>query len=181
MPQKSFTILENKVTLYNRGGGSIWHARIKLKTGEWWRFSTKHAERNRLIVMLSYLAGLRACEIAALTMGDVIYKIDGKWEVKAEVLLTSRQTKGKKAQTVILSSALRKEITNYYSKYKLLLDRADCLIASQKGTGFSSQTIQNLFRGLYEAAGVVNASSHSGRRTFITNLSEKGVSVRVIQ
>ena len=44
MPQKSVTILENKVTLYNRGGGSIWHARIKLKTGEWWRFSTKQTD-----------------------------------------------------------------------------------------------------------------------------------------
>jgi len=44
MPQKSFTILENKVTLYNRGGGTVWHARIKLKTGEWWRFSTKQTD-----------------------------------------------------------------------------------------------------------------------------------------
>jgi len=44
MPQKSFTNLENKVTLYNRDGGSIWHARIKLKTGEWWRFSTKQTD-----------------------------------------------------------------------------------------------------------------------------------------
>jgi hypothetical protein len=44
MPQKSFTILENKVTLYNRSGGSVWHARIKLKTGEWWRFSTKQTD-----------------------------------------------------------------------------------------------------------------------------------------
>ena len=33
----------------------------------------------------------------------------------------------------------------------------------------------------YEAAAISNASSHSGRRTFITALSEKGVSVRVIQ
>ena len=27
----------------------------------------------------------------------------------------------------------------------------------------------------------INASSHSGRRSFITNLSEKGISTRVIQ
>ena len=51
----------------------------------------------------------------------------------------------------------------------------------QKRGGFSSQTIQNLFRKLYEAAGIQNASSHSGRRSFITLLSEKGVSVRIIQ
>jgi hypothetical protein len=44
MSQKSFTILENKVTLYYRDGGSIWHARIKLKTSEWWRFSTKQRD-----------------------------------------------------------------------------------------------------------------------------------------
>jgi len=44
MTQKSFTILENKVTLYNRGGGLVWHARIKLKAGEWWRFSTKQTD-----------------------------------------------------------------------------------------------------------------------------------------
>jgi len=34
---------------------------------------------------------------------------------------------------------------------------------------------------LYQAAGIDNASSHSGRRTFITQLSERGVSVRIIQ
>jgi len=41
--------------------------------------------------------------------------------------------------------------------------------------------VQNLCRVLYQAAGIDNASSHSGRRTFITTLSERGVSVRVIQ
>lgn len=46
---------------------------------------------------------------------------------------------------------------------------------------FLSQTIQNPFRELYRAAAIDNASSHSGRRTFITQLSERGVSVRVIQ
>lgn len=143
--------------------------------------TTKFAARNRLIVMLSYLAGLRACEIAALKVGDVITELDGTWEAKSEVQLMSEQTKGKKAQTVIFNSLLRKEIEQYYRRVQLLVDMEDCLLISQKGKGFSSQTIQNLFRGLYEAAGVAHASSHSGRRTFITNLSEKGVSVRVIQ
>ena len=48
------------------------------------------------------------------------------------------------------------------------------------GGHFSSQTLQILSKTLYTNVGI-NASSHSGRRKFITDLSEKGVSVRVIQ
>ncbi len=144
--------------------------------------TTKHAARNRLIVMLSYLAGLRACEIAALRVGDVITELaDGSWEVKTEAVLKSNQTKGNKAQTVVFSSALRKEIASYYESSTDTLAADHFLISSQKKGSFSSQTIQNLFRELYAAAAISNASSHSGRRTFITALSEKGVSVRVIQ
>jgi integrase/recombinase XerD len=143
--------------------------------------TTKHAARNRLIVMLSYLAGLRACEIAALKVGDVINLMDDSWEVKTEVVLKSSQTKGNKAQTVVISSGLRKEIADYYSKNRDLDRNQDYLISSQKSGNFTSQTIQNLFRDLYSQAAIADASSHSGRRTFITTLSEKGVSVRVIQ
>ena len=144
--------------------------------------TTKHAARNRLVVMLSYMAGLRACEIAALKVGDVINELkDGTWEVKTEAVLKSNQTKGNKAQTVVFSSALRKEIGVYYAQSEETLEMTDFLIISQKKSGFSSQTIQNLFRELYEAAAISNASSHSGRRTFITTLSERGVSVRIIQ
>ena len=143
--------------------------------------TSKHAERNRLIVMLSYFAGLRACEIAALKVSDVINEHDGRWEAKSEVVLTSKQTKGKKAQTVIINKSLQIEIEQFYTKVQRLIDKDDFLFNSQKGGGFSSQTIQNLFRSFYLDAGIAHASSHSGRRTFITNLSEKGVSVRVIQ
>jgi integrase/recombinase XerD len=144
--------------------------------------TTKYANRNRVMVMLSYLAGLRACEIAALRVGDVITQLDnGNWEVNTEVLLQSSQTKGSKAQTVVLSSALRREIGSYYANSVSSASHIHKLLSSQKSGEFTSQTIQNLFRTLYAAAGISNASSHSGRRTFITNLSERGVSVRVIQ
>tara|TARA_R110002167_G_scaffold35510_4_gene113407 strand:- start:1493 stop:1921 length:429 start_codon:yes stop_codon:yes gene_type:complete len=103
-------------------------------------------------------------------------------EAKTEIVLRSWQTKGSKTQTVIVGTQLRSELESYLRGISTAaIDANAPLIRSQKGSAFSSQTIQNLFRTLYAAANVEHASSHSGRRTFITNLSEKGVSVRVIQ
>ena len=143
---------------------------------------TKHKDRNRLIVLFSFLAGLRACEIAQLRVKDVLSVQSDKVVVKDTIFLQKWQTKGKHAQQVVVNEQLRKEIALYVSKKPHLLhDTEGKFFRSQKREGFSSQTIQNLFRSLYRDANIENASSHSGRRSFITNLSEKGVSVRVIQ
>ena len=144
---------------------------------------TRYQGRNRLIVLLSFLAGLRACEIAQLKVSDVLSVQTDIVEVKDTIYLKSFQTKGSSDQQVVVNETLRKEIGLYISKNKYLLNNRDGnLLRSQKTRqGFSSQTIQNLFRFLYQEAHIENASSHSGRRSFITNLSEKGVSVRVIQ
>jgi len=144
--------------------------------------STRYEDRNRVIVLLSYLAGLRACEIASLKVGNVMSVTTDGWDIEQEIRLDSHQTKGSKTQTVVLNSKLRAELREYLEKRPYLRqDPALPLLVTQKRGAFTSQTIQNLFRILYENAGIQNASSHSGRRSFITALSEKGVSVRVIQ
>ena len=58
--------------------------------------------------MLSYCAGLRACEIASLRIGDVIGS-DG--EAMHTILLERWQTKGTQRQQAVVSEKLRKEIT----------------------------------------------------------------------
>jgi integrase len=77
---------------------------------------------------------------------------------------------------------INKDIQKYLeSNAERLVTLKSPLIYSQRTGGhFSSQTLQILFKTLYSNCGI-NASSHSGRRKFITDLSEKGVSVRVIQ
>jgi len=140
---------------------------------------TRHSSRNRLIVVLSYYVGLRACEICSLTVGDVL---DGEGNIKDTVILKSHQTKGNKSNSVYLSDTVKDEIRKYFSEYSYLTTlKQSSLLQSQKGGGFSSMTIQHLFKKLYKSIGLDDCSSHSGRRTMITQLAEKGVSVRVIQ
>lgn len=54
------------------------------------------------------------------------------------------------------------------------------LFFSAKRGGFSAQTIVNLFQRFYKLAAIRGASSHSGRRQFLTELADKGINVRVI-
>jgi integrase/recombinase XerD len=57
---------------------------------------------------------------------------------------------------------------------------SDPLMLSQKGGAFSANSLCQLFKHIYEAAGIEDASSHSGRRWFITQLAHSGVSPKVI-
>ena len=41
-------------------------------------------------------------------------------------------------------------------------------------------SLQKWFRILYDKAGIINASSHSGRRTFITRLIEQGADIKAV-
>ena len=139
---------------------------------------TKHEDRNRFIVHLSFLSGMRAIEIANLRVSNVV---NAENEVLDTIALDKTQTKGNKGQTVYAGKALKKEIAVYLNKFPHLLNNKEgSLIRTQKGKT-TSATIQFIFKQLYALANIPNATSHSGRRNFITELSEKGVSVRVIQ
>jgi integrase/recombinase XerD len=80
-------------------------------------------------------------------------------------------------------SLIRKPLFKKFGKqYKSHVKRPDApLTFSAKGGGFNAQTIINLFQNLYEKAGITGASSHSGRRQFVTELADKGINARVIQ
>ena len=139
----------------------------------------RYPTRNHTIVALSFYAGMRACEIASLNVSDVF---DGNGEVRDTIQLTSSQTKGNDAGTVLVSKRLAEQLKKFGSQYKSHVNRIDApLIFSAKGGGFNAQTIINLFQKLYKEAGIIGASSHSGRRQFVTELADKGINARVIQ
>ena len=139
--------------------------------------ASQHAERNRCAVMLSYFAGLRVGEIAALTIGDVF---DAEGQLRDQILLKAAYTKGNHARTVFVSKRLEKELTRFHKSLGELPTTDKPLLATQKRTPFSANTLCQLFGQLYSKAGLDGATSHSGRRSFITKLAHSGVSAKVI-
>lgn len=136
----------------------------------------RHAARNRCVVMISILAGLRAIELANLKIGSVV---EGDGRVADRITFTKNQTKGSKPRSVPVSKRLAKELAAYLGTLRRTAPDAP-LFTSQKGGGFNAHGIVVLLQRIYRAAGV-NASSHSGRRTFASNLAEKGVGVFVLK
>ena len=139
---------------------------------------TKHAARNRMAFILSYQAGMRVGEIAALTIGDV-FEADGR-TVRSQIRLSSEITKGGHARVVFVSDRLRKELDRYRERLGENLKPERPLLMTQKRTPFSANTLCQLMGDLYEQAGLDGATSHSGRRWFITKLAHSGISAKVI-
>ena len=136
----------------------------------------RHSTRDTTIFYVSYYAGLRAKEIAAVIVGDVY---DEQGAVREQFMLDAVQTKGAKTRTVWINAKLRRQLEQYLCTLRFT-DASRALFQSQKGGAFSANTMTQLFLNIYRTAGFESASSHSGRRTFITELASKGVSVRVL-
>ena len=138
--------------------------------------SRRHPTRDQTILMMSFYAGLRAKEIAALTVSNVF---DEQCTVRAQFILSPEQSKGGKTRTVYLSQRLRKALAEYGDTI-WTGTRHQPLFQSQKGGHFSANTMCQLFLEIYKPCGLKDASSHSGRRTYITRLANKGVGVRLL-
>lgn len=137
---------------------------------------TRYKERNRALVLTSFWSGMRVGEIAALRVCD-IQSDDGT--IKTEVRLAAAQTKGNYGRVVFLNDKLRAELAQFIA-HRRVRDTTQPLFWSEKSAGFSANSLTQWFHWTYKKAGISGASSHSGRRTFITNLASKGIGVRVL-
>lgn len=137
----------------------------------------RHAERNRMALMLSYYAGLRVGEIASLKWSQIV---DESGRVRNEIRLDKSQTKGGQFRAVFVNAKLKREIRSYQSTFAEQPNLDGPLIKTQKRSFFSANTLCQMFGELYALAGIDGATSHSGRRWFITRLAHAGVSAKVI-
>ena len=147
----------------------------------------KYSGRNRAMLLCLNLAGMRIGEVASLRLCDVL-NTDGS--IRDESRLSAEQTKGDRGRVVLLCKRLQDELHHYLStRFRLkdltavtLTNTSRALFPTQKNPdrGFTPNTATQLFHYIYKCAGIIGASSHSGRRGFITALANKGTSVRVL-
>jgi integrase/recombinase XerD len=144
----------------------------------------RNALRNQVIFLLSVKAGLRAKEIAYLRW-EMMLNADGT--LSNELALHNDASKGKSGRRIPLNKDLRKRLS------ELLKDRrqdqrfatTEYVIRTERSDRTSPQAIVNMFSQWYRDLGLIGCSSHSGRRTFITNAARKittvGGSLRDVQ
>ena len=139
---------------------------------------TRYAARNRMAFMLSYMGGLRVGEIASLRVSDVL---DSEGRVREQIRLSAEITKGGHARIAFVNDRLRKELERYAASLSDKERQPERpLLVTQKGRPFTANVLCQLMGGLYKQAGFDGASSHSGRRWFITKLAHSGISAKVI-
>lgn len=148
-----------------------------------------YALRNKLIFLLSVKAGLRAKEIAQLRWGCLI---SADSTINDVIALDNRFTKGTSGRIIPVNRDLRVALDVWLAEFKRCY-RIDVtqpledwnVITTSRSYQTSAQVIVNMMRDWYAELGFVGASSHSGRRTFITNAAKQvfkaGGSLRDVQ
>ena len=130
---------------------------------------TRHPTRNRVIFLLSAKAGLRAKEIASLTW-EMLTDADGT--VGRTIRLEDRVSKGRSGRVIPMNQSLRTALVAWRS----VQDRgrtSALVVSTERSVRTSPQAIVNLFSRWFRDLGYQGCSSHSGRRTFITNAARK--------
>jgi len=140
--------------------------------------TTRHCVRNRLIVLLSVKAGLRAAEIANLAWEMVLTPAA---DIGPAIELHDCAAKKSGGRLIPIHPDLGEALRDLRGQ----VVAADPVIRSQRGRPMSPVSIVNWFAKAYRAIGLQGCSSHSGRRTFITRAARlvhnAGASLRDVQ
>jgi integrase len=140
--------------------------------------TSRHPLRNKVIVLLSTKAGLRAGEIARLTWAMVT---DPTGAIGTVLEMPDHATKKRSGRTIPLHEDLRTAL----AAWRAATGSAGPVIVSERGGPMTPQSIVVWFAQAYRAIGLEGCSSHSGRRTFITRAARlvhrAGGSLRDVQ
>ncbi|ELL0578550.1 tyrosine-type recombinase/integrase [Vibrio fluvialis] len=167
----------------------------------------QNPELKRVVLALSF-STLRVSELAQITVDDVITPT-GK--VKDEIYLRASLCKRKKARSIWLSKLSKQMIQEWIDYRKARnwattfddsyqgLNPLSKLVLNNRGRSYSmkrktriNQTgdrvdysacdvLELMIRNLYQRTGFKGCSSHTGRRSYGTNMNAQGVELSAIQ
>ena len=139
---------------------------------------TRHPIRNRVLVLLSAKAGLRAGEIANLTW-DMI--LDPTGDIGSVIELRDRVAKKGSGRLI----PMHPELADALSAWRQTSTGSGHVVRSERSGPMTALSIVVWFNRAYQYLGLAGCSSHSGRRTFITRAArlvhEAGGSLRDVQ
>lgn len=141
---------------------------------------TRYPARNHVLILLSFRAGLRACEMAGLTW-PMLLGPTGR--MKGTIELGMGISKGGHFRTIPLSADLIKALKTLHVQSGK--PTVGPVILSERGAAMTPRSVVNWFKTTYTSVNMQGCTSHSGRRTFITtaarNLSKVNGSLRDVQ
>jgi len=135
--------------------------------------TTRMGLRNQLIFLLSAKSGLRAKEVSQLKWSMVV---NSEGTVSNAIHLTDVASKGKSGRVIPLNKDVKGLLVRLFEDESKRHDydvNTSFVIRTERSKSTSAQSVVNMFANWYKDLGFVGCSSHSGRRTFITNLSKK--------
>jgi integrase len=139
---------------------------------------TRHPARNRLIVLLSAKAGLRAGEVANLTWAMVL-RADGTIGSLIELHDWAAKKRGGR------SIPIHRVLADALNVWAARTERDGPVIKSERGGPMTPLSIVVWFNRAFKALALHGCSSHSGRRTFVTRAARlahrAGGSLRDVQ
>lgn len=128
--------------------------------------SGRYKARNKVMFLLSAKAGLRAKEISSLTW----FMVRGAaGEIGTEIFLEDSAAKGRNGGRIIPLNTQLKVALEALSAECGEVHTDSTVISSERGGAMSAGAIVDWFGDFYRKLGLMGCSSHSGRRTFITN------------
>src|SRR5580700_11254578 len=138
----------------------------------------RYPDRDRAMVLLSLKAGLRAGEIAKLTWPMVL---DSQGRISRYIELHDAAAKKRSGRTIPLHPQLIRALKRLKQQH----GASGPVIRSERGDALRPGSVVNWFRRLYSDLGFAGCTSHSGRRTFVTNAArlvfKAGGSLRDVQ
>src|ERR1700693_4964872 len=141
---------------------------------------SRYPQRDRVMTLLSVKAGLRASEIPKRTWPMLL---DSQGRLSGYIELHDIAAKKGSGRAIPLHPALRRSL----QQLRRQTGTKAAVIRSERGgsQGMRPGSVVNWFHQLYRELGLNGCSSHSGRRTFITNAArlvfKAGGSLRDVQ